>query len=592
MARDLLDIDSKTIEELYDWYISENLLVNRRYQRKLVWGISEKVALISSILKEYPIPLLLFVKFDNKREILDGMQRLEALMSFIEQRFSIDGAYFDLDSTALTKELKDNGTLLQKTPVISREISTKFARYKFAISEYSSTSDDIDEVFRRINSSGKTLSKQELRSAGCLSNFSELVRKISILIRGDTSHGDLLKLNSMSKISIGGDGLEYGVSIDEHFYIRSHILLRRSIRESADEELLANMLAYVLLEEKPTSGSISLDGFYGLHDTPHTQEQRQLIETAIQLKDSEELERNFLFTFELIRDLFEDNEVTFKSHILGVESTTQECPRYYQAVFLAFYELMFVDQMKISDRAALFEQLRNTGNTVIKVTEGGRWAAHSRKNSIEDLKAILLRHFEPSLEKIEANAWVTEINNILTSSSTEQSFYDFKQGIIRLDESNEVDIDSVRKIVQTCVAISNIGKKSEGFILIGVSDTELCSQKIKDIYGIDSIPVNGFHINGIDAEALRKYNKLDVYFSRLKQLIEGFDFETSLKQQILKDIMLCKYHDRHIIKITIKSVGKVCQFDNGFYLRQGTSTKHLVNADEISALFSNYMSGV
>lgn len=56
--------------------------------------------------------------------------------------------------------------------------------------------------------------------------------------------------------------------------------------------------------------------------------------------------------------------------------------------------------------------------------------------------------------------------------------------------------------------------------------------------------------------------------------------------------MLCKYHDRHIIKITIKSVGKVCQFDNGFYLRQGTSTKHLVNADEISALFSNYMSGV
>ncbi|MFE8730251.1 GmrSD restriction endonuclease domain-containing protein, partial [Aeromonas hydrophila] len=100
---------------------------------------------------------------DDKREILDGMQRLEALMSFIEQRFSIDGAYFDLDSTALTKELKDNGTLLQKTPVISREISTKFARYKFAISEYSSTSDDIDEVFRRINSSGKTLSKQELR---------------------------------------------------------------------------------------------------------------------------------------------------------------------------------------------------------------------------------------------------------------------------------------------------------------------------------------------------------------------------------------------------------------------------------------------
>lgn len=325
---------------------------------------------------------------------------------------------------------------------------------------------------------------------------------------------------------------------------------------------------------------------------PHTQEQRQLIETAIQLKDSEELEKKFVYTFELIRDLFEDNDATFKAHILGSESTTQECPRYYQAVFLAFYELMFVDQMKVANRTSLFEQLRGTGNTVIKVTEGGRWAAHSRKNSIENLKAILLRHFEPSLERIEANAWVTEINNILTSSSTEQSFYDFKQGIIRLDGSNEIDIDSVRKIVQTCVAISNIGKNSEGFILIGVADNEPCSKKIEEIYGIQSIHMNGFYVNGIDAEALHRYKKIDVYFSRLKQIIEGLDFEVSLKQQILKDIILCKYHDRHIIKIIIKSVGKVCQYDNGFYLRQGTSTKHLVSADEISALFSNYLSGV
>ncbi len=99
--------------------------------------------------------------------------------------------------------------------------------------------------------------------------------------------------------------------------------------------------------------------------------------------------------------------------------------------------------------------------------------------------------------------------------------------------------------------------------------------------------MNGFYVNGIDAEALHRYKKIDVYFSRLKQIIEGLDFEVSLKQQILKDIILCKYHDRHIIKIIIKSVGKVCQYDNGFYLRQGTSTKHLVSADEISVNSDN-----
>lgn len=76
--------------------------------------LEEKTALISSMTQQYPIPLLLFVSIDNK-EILDGMQRLEALMSFIEQRFSLNGKYFNLDAIALTKQLKDSGKLQQKS---------------------------------------------------------------------------------------------------------------------------------------------------------------------------------------------------------------------------------------------------------------------------------------------------------------------------------------------------------------------------------------------------------------------------------------------------------------------------------------------
>ncbi|HAP2461695.1 TPA: DUF262 domain-containing protein, partial [Escherichia coli] len=98
MPNENLDIDSRTTEQLYEWYLQGNLIVNRRYQRKLVWSLEEKTSLISSMLQQYPIPLLLFVTINEQREILDGMQRLEAIMSFIEQRFSLDGQYFDLDS--------------------------------------------------------------------------------------------------------------------------------------------------------------------------------------------------------------------------------------------------------------------------------------------------------------------------------------------------------------------------------------------------------------------------------------------------------------------------------------------------------------
>ncbi|NOI73125.1 DUF262 domain-containing protein [Vibrio owensii] len=587
-----LDIDSKSIEDLYDWFRNEIMVVNRRYQRKLVWSLDEKKALISSITADYPIPLLLFVRYEEKREILDGMQRLEAITSFIEQKYDLDGKYFDLDSTALTKDLKDKGVIEQKTPILPRDISTGFTRYKFAVSEYSAKNSDIDEVFRRINSNGKTLSKQELRSAGCLSNFSELVRKIAIIIRGDTSHSDILKLNNMSKISIGTDNLNYGVCINDHFYVTNGVLTRSCIRASDDEELVANILAYIALEEKPTSGSTSLDSYYGVHNTPFSSEQRQKLETYIQTKGEDKISESFIFVYETIKELFESSNTNFKTHILGQETSSKKSPRYFQAVFLALYETLIIEKMKIKDKAGLLTQLENTGNTTIQVTDGGRWAAQTRQKSVEDLKALILRHFEESDEKIINHAWITEIDNILTSSKTEQTNYDFKQGFIKLDGNHRFDDDCLDQVVATCVGINNISKESKGFVVIGISDKGSCSDRIKHLYDVDSIEKNGFYINGIDHEAMRLYGNLDDYFNAIKDKIKSKSFNEPLKQQILKDIKLYDYKDHHLIKIEVKSVGEVCSLDDTVYLRQGTSTDELKTMSEVIELTGNYNKGI
>jgi uncharacterized protein with ParB-like and HNH nuclease domain len=51
-----------TVTEAYRLYRSGNLLVNRNYQRKLIWSVDEKEKLIGSILKGYPIPLILLAE--------------------------------------------------------------------------------------------------------------------------------------------------------------------------------------------------------------------------------------------------------------------------------------------------------------------------------------------------------------------------------------------------------------------------------------------------------------------------------------------------------------------------------------------------
>ncbi|MFE4494676.1 DUF262 domain-containing protein [Streptomyces niveus] len=79
-----------SIQEAYSLYRSEKMIVNRNYQRKLVWGVDEKVHLIDSILKGFPIPLFLLAEtVDGNFEIIDGMQRLDAIFGFIEHKYAI-----------------------------------------------------------------------------------------------------------------------------------------------------------------------------------------------------------------------------------------------------------------------------------------------------------------------------------------------------------------------------------------------------------------------------------------------------------------------------------------------------------------------
>ncbi|MCV5420774.1 hypothetical protein OFN47_29095, partial [Escherichia coli] len=88
-------------------------------------------------------------------------------------------------------------------------------------------------------------------------------------------------------------------------YIKHHILTRRSIRDSDDEELIANILAYISLEEKPTSGSTSLDTFYGQGNSSHAHGVRQQLESFIQTNNAATIKQNFIAVYELITSLYD-----------------------------------------------------------------------------------------------------------------------------------------------------------------------------------------------------------------------------------------------------------------------------------------------
>lgn len=254
-----LFISGETIQRLYGYYNSRRLIANRRYQRKLVWSIDEKVAFIDSLIDRYPVPLILLAQKQQEGrsyfEIIDGLQRLNAIMSFVEGEFRVSNGYFDLNTIADTKQQLDLGILSQKEPILARSICTSLAGYPLPVSVYGFfQNEDIDEIFRRINSNGRYLSPQELRSAGALGSFATAVRSLSSVVRGDVSASDEIVLNEIKKISITNRELmSYGIEVDDIFWVANNILTKDMVRQSRDEEIVADMVAHMCLDDMQPS---------------------------------------------------------------------------------------------------------------------------------------------------------------------------------------------------------------------------------------------------------------------------------------------------------------------------------------------------
>lgn len=371
-----LTVKGETIERLYINYVEDKYTVNRRYQRKLVWGIEEKKAFIDSISKKFPVPIILLAENIKSQsiEIIDGMQRLNAIFSFIEGEITLDNRYFDLESIASTKQLLDAGVLKQNLPKLDRAECVKITAYEVPMSIFEYSSDtDVDEVFRRINSGGRKLSRQELRAAGSLDDFSTATRKISASIRGDSSHSDILPLNKMKLISVASRDLGYGIDVDSVFWVSQGVLSKEEVRQSLDEQIIADILAYVISHEKPGSRSEYLDDYFGLRDTEASIKRFNEVNLLTRKIGIENLNDNFLKIIDTIIEASKKSGLALTTILFG-QDAQPKAPRVFQIVFLALYEIIINNNMRVKSIDGLIEKLKNMALKYShkKVGDGGQ----------------------------------------------------------------------------------------------------------------------------------------------------------------------------------------------------------------------------
>ena len=541
------------------------MLVNRRYQRKLVWTVEEKEAFIDSISIDYPVPLLLVAEVQYKGiqvyEIIDGMQRLNAVMDFLENEFPLHGEYFDMDSVSFVKLQKDKKELVQKTPKISTEMSSKIAGYSLPFSVTTNTDAKvIDDIFKRINSSGKHLSPHEIRQAGATNHFGHIVRVLSESIRHDVSHSDVLTLNNMKQISINNYKLDYGINLGTIFWCQHGIISKNNIRDSRDEEMVAHLLSAILKKPRPSATSYNLDKFYQTNGD---------FENLISLRGESTIIDNFEAVFEEVQKTFESTGSTFKQVLFKTD--VDHVNRVFQVFFLAFYDLLVDEQKKIDNYVELCRSLEGIGDRFFIDKADTFLHSKEREEAIAMAKGFMSKYFSNRTNNDPAlSNGITRMRNLLSSSQTENTNYDFKIGFHHLEGKGDFNHGLLKKVVKTLSAMANQGPESVGYVVVGVADDEEDAKRYESYYGRQFRQYKGFYVTGVQDEA-KKYKSYDLYTKYVKDQIKAVtEVDDTFRSMITRNMDFIRFYDRSILIFRVYNEGQPVKYDNKYFERNGS----------------------
>ena len=581
-----------SIMELYRWYRENKLLVNRRYQRKLVWTLYEKKALINSLLSGYPIPLILLAKSTedtNAHEIIDGTQRLNAIFGFVENQFSItwnnQEVYFDIEEFPFAKIMAENGLfrpMSRETNFLSSELISNFLEYQIPISIYEATSEEeINEIFRRINAFGKHLSPQEVRQAGVTTKFAELVRELSSEIRGDVSD-DILPLTKMPEISIDSKrlGLGYSVLAEQTFWCKQGILNVQQIRNSLDEQLVADIVLSVVLNRPFPASKEEFDKYYGKGENDKSYE----LEIAINKYEYTNLKNDIKLVFSTIKDIMETYFPDKKlKYILNPEAGPNPVKEPFYTVFMAFYELI-----KEGKEPHNYENIiKSLTDLSSKIKSASHYVTtEDRRKNIDLCKGLISSYFKEGSTEIRSGALALDFENYLHRAKIESSSYEFKQGFLSLDRLRAFNKDMLEKILRNIAAMANLGKNKKGYIFIGVTDKEEDTQKIESLDNLSNVPrIYEFGVVGLEREAELQGYSLDEYIRNIIQKISDSELPEELKRQVISDAIPITYHRYTVLIIIVKDIGDTVWYDNKVFIRDGASCRE-AEGEEIHGVYS------
>lgn len=529
-------------------YVDDKIFVNRRYQRKLVWTIREKCDLIDSIMNNIPIPTLFVAKYnENEKEILeviDGLQRLDAILSFMLGRYGIfkEGKYYYFDPSVdgELQALVNAGIITTHSEYLSKEYCQEFMRKEIPVIYTSGDPDEIDLIFNRLNSTGRKMSPQDKRQSTSNSLFADLVRRIASTIRLDMTFDDRVNISEMPIISIGEKKYGYGVNMDTLFWRRHGLIEPQELKESEDEKVIAEIVSALVMGEYERP-RFYLDKLYD--KSTRTGRKINGIISHSEINSTVELYYKIFVEMDKIFDAVGSN---FTNYLQLSGKMYQRCNS-FKILYMALFRLLD-DGFVIGDYGRMatiihdHKDLFTTGvsfsysdiNYMIKKSES---VYHSLVNGC--VRAI--DRIETEMEK--------EIDEVLNTSLVESSRVEFKIGISDF-ATNKVTSKFKSRLLKGLERLAR--GTGTRYLIVGVADNQKSYNNWYDSYEKSSILMNGHYVTGIEDEAMRMFGDVksiavDRYQQYLDTMIENGDMPSELKEYVKMNHQTVTYRNKELL---------------------------------------------
>ena len=151
------------------------------FQRRLVWSIEQQSVLIESLLLSLPLPsVFLFETTEGKFEVIDGLQRLNSIRSFLDNEFALTDlkTIFSLNDSKFEDLGKDFQRKLLDYRVNATIVKLGFKNGNDPVGSVGET--NIRRIlFSRLNRGGTLLNAHQLRNALYPGEFNQLLISLS-----------------------------------------------------------------------------------------------------------------------------------------------------------------------------------------------------------------------------------------------------------------------------------------------------------------------------------------------------------------------------------------------------------------------------